>query len=114
MTYNTEKRAVGRPRKLKNVITQNILISDEHIEAALKLNEASVSAAIRAALKKAENANTQKNQDFSKQAQANYFKNAKSRNIVLDEESQEIALRLGGNRNMSAGVRIALELLIEK
>jgi len=114
MTTSTQakKRAVGRPRILKKVITRNILISDEHIEAARKLNNESISAAVRAALINAKDVKFKQDEDFSKEAYEAQFINTKPRHIVLDEESQIIAFKLG-KKNMSAGVRKALQFLIE-
>jgi len=115
MTKTSQPSRAGRPRQLENMITRNILVSDEAVQAALKISESnppSISSGVRKALRMFRDAPTPL-PNFSKKEQEAEFKNTRSRNIVLDSQTHEIANRLG-NGNTSAGVRLALNLLQER
>lgn len=108
-----EKNPVGRPRIHQNAITRNILISDEAVAVARRISTSSpksISDGVRKALELCKKHKPDSQKDYSNEAYEAQFKNTRTRHIVLDDEAHKTAIRLGLG-NMSAGVRIALDLL---
>lgn len=107
------KRPVGRPRSMGKISPRNILIREDSIDAARRLNSVNISAAIRQALIMYEHAQPPTMKDYSVEAYEAQFENARHRNVVLDERTMKIAASLGTKGNVSEGVRNALEMLKE-